>query len=106
MMYVDDIQLYITCDGDHVPTGTIEECEGEICNWMTYMLTLNDRKREVIHLSSKFYGQGPITSRDLQVAGVSILPSNATCNSGIVMDSAGIMLNYVSKLWKSALFTL
>ena len=28
MMYADDIQLYITCDGDHVPTGTIKECVG------------------------------------------------------------------------------
>ena len=34
MMYADDIQLYITRDGDQVQTGTIEECVGETRNWM------------------------------------------------------------------------
>ena len=53
----------MTCDGDQVPTGTIEECVGEIRNWMTTnMLTFNDRKTEVINFSSKFYGQGPVPS--------------------------------------------
>ena len=46
VMYADGIQLYVTCDGDQVPTGTIEECVGEIRHWMgTSMLALNDRDR-------------------------------------------------------------
>ena len=28
VMYADDMQLYITCNGDQVPTGTIKECIG------------------------------------------------------------------------------
>ena len=49
-MYADDIQLYIICDGDQVPTGAIEECVGEVRNWMrTNMLALNDRLTEVSH---------------------------------------------------------
>ena len=32
VMYADDIQLYITCDGDQVPTGTVKEGVGEIRN--------------------------------------------------------------------------
>ena len=63
LMYADDIQLYVTCDGDQVPTGTIEECVIEICNWMrTNMLALNDRKTDVIIFSSEFYCQGPVPS--------------------------------------------
>ena len=63
MMYADATQLPITCDGDQVPTGTIKEYVGEIRNWMrTNMLTLNERKTEVIHFSRKFYGQGPVPS--------------------------------------------
>ena len=43
VMYADDIQLYITCNGDQVPTGTIKECVGEIRNWMrANMFALND----------------------------------------------------------------
>ena len=56
MMYTDDIQLYLTRDGDQVPTGTIEECVGEIGNWMS------DRKTEVILFSSNLYGHGPVPS--------------------------------------------
>ena len=63
MMYADLIQLYITCDGDLVLTGMIEECVGENNNWMrTNMLALNDRKTEVVHFSSKCYGQGLVPS--------------------------------------------
>ena len=32
LMYDDDIHLHITCVGDQLPTGSIEECEGEIRN--------------------------------------------------------------------------
>ena len=65
VMYADDIQLYITCDGDQVPTGTIKECVGVIHNWMrTNMLVMNDRKTEVNHFSIKFYGQFPVPSFD------------------------------------------
>ena len=47
MMYADDIQLYITCDGDQVPTGMIEECVGEFRNWMrTNMLALSDKTQK------------------------------------------------------------
>ena len=43
VMYADDIQLCITCDGDQVATCTIEECASEIRNWMrTNMLALKD----------------------------------------------------------------
>ena len=55
MMYAGDMQLYMTCDGDQLPTCMIEECVGEISNWMrTNMLALNDRKTEVIHFSRNF----------------------------------------------------
>ena len=105
VMYADDIHLYITCDVDQVPIGTIEECIGEIRNLMrTNMLALNDIETEVIRFSSKSYGQGPVPSCDLHVGGVSISPSNATCNVGVMMDSAGIMWNHVSKLCKSISF--
>ena len=61
MMYADDIQLYITCDGDQVSTGTIEEYVGDIHNWMlTNMLVFNERKTEVIHFSTIFNDQGPV----------------------------------------------
>ena len=50
MMYADDIQVCITCDGDQVPTGTIEECVGEIHNWMrTNMLALKDRSDSFLY---------------------------------------------------------
>ena len=63
MKHADDIQLYVTCDGDQVPTGTIEECLGEIHNWMrTNMLALSNRKTEMIYFSRKFCGQGPVPS--------------------------------------------
>ena len=43
VVYADDIQVYITCDGDQVPTCTVKECVGMICNWMrTNMLALID----------------------------------------------------------------
>ena len=70
------------------------------------MQALNDRKTEVIHFSSTFYGQGSVPSRDLHVDGVSISPSNATCNLRVMMDSTGIMSNHVSRLCKSATFAL
>ena len=69
------------------------------------MLALNDRKTEVILLSSNFYGQGPVPSCDLHVGGISMSP-NATCNLGVMMDLVGTMLNHVSKLCKSASFAL
>ena len=98
MIHTDDIQLYITCDGDQVPTGTIEVCVGKIRNWMmTNMWTLNDRKTEVIHFSSKFHGHGPVPPRDLHVGGVSMSP-NAMCTLGVMIDSAGTMSNHVSRL--------
>ena len=76
MLYADDIQLYITCDDDQVPTGTIEECVGEIHHWMrTNMLALNNRKTKVIHFSTTFYGQGLVPSCDLHVGGISIPPT-------------------------------
>ena len=34
MMHDDDVQFYITSDGDEVPTGTSEVGIGEIRNWM------------------------------------------------------------------------
>ena len=105
-MYADDIQLYITCDGDQAPTGMIEECVGEVRHWMrTNMLALNDRKTEVIHFSSKLYGQVTVPSCDLHVGGVSISP-NAVCNLGVMLDLAGTPSNHVSKLCKSASFPL
>ena len=69
------------------------------------MLALNDRKTKVIPFSSKFYGRGLVPSCDLHVAGVSISP-NATCNLGVMMDSAGTMSNHVSTLCESASFAL
>ena len=55
MMYADNIQLYITCDGDQVPTGqsinqsTIKDCVGKTRHWMkTNMLTLNDRSDSLL----------------------------------------------------------
>ena len=80
IVHADDIQLYITCDNDHVPTGTIEQCVGEIRNWMkTNMVALIDRKTEVIHFSDKFYPHSPVPSCDHHDGGVSISP-NATFN--------------------------
>ena len=99
-MYADYIQVYITCDGDQVPTGTIEECVGEICNWMrTNMLALNDRNS---HVSTKFNSQGQVPPRELHVGGISISSSNAMSNLVVMMDSAGSMSNHVLKLCKSA----
>ena len=93
--------MYITCDGDQVPPGTIEKCVGEIRHWMrTNILALNDRKTEVIHFSSEFYGQGLVPSCDRHVGGVSISSSNATCNLGVMMVSARTMSNHVSRLCK------
>ena len=44
MMHADKIQLCVTFDGSQAQTCTIEECVGEIRNWMrTNMLALNDR---------------------------------------------------------------
>ena len=70
------------------------------------MLALNDRKTEVIHFSSIFYDQGLVPSCDHHVGGVSISPSNATCDLGVMMDSAGAMSNHVSRLCKSASIAL
>ena len=99
MMYVDDIQLYITCNGDQVPTGTIEECVGDTRHRMrTNMLAMNDRQIEVIHFPSKFHGP----SCDPHVGGVSISPTNATCNLGVMTDSAGTTSNHISRLFKFA----
>ena len=107
VMYADDIELYITCDGNQFPTGTVEGCVGEIRHWMgTNMVALNERKTDVIHFSSKFYGHGPVPSCDHHVGGVSISPSNATCNPGAMTDSTGTMSNHVSTLCKSASFAL
>ena len=98
MIYADDIQLHITCDGDHVPTGTIEECVGEIRNWKRIsILAMEDKKAEVIHFSNKFHGHGPATPCDLQVGGVRISSYDATCNLGAMMDSAGTMSNVIAK---------
>ena len=69
VMYADDMQLYITCSGDQVPTGTIKECVGEICNWMrANIVALNDRSTGVIHFSGKLYVQGPVPSCNLKLA--------------------------------------
>ena len=107
VMYADDIQLNITCSGDQVPAGTIEECLGEIRHWMgTNTLASSDRQTAVIHFSRKFYGQGPVPSYDLHAGRVSISPSKATCDLGVMMDSAGTMSNHVSRLCKSASFAL
>ena len=72
----------------------------------TYTLALNDRKTEVIHFFTNFFGHDPVPPRDLHVGGVSISPSNAMCNLGVIMDSAGTMSNQVSRLCKSASFAL
>ena len=88
-----------------VPTGTIEECVGDIRHWMgTYLLALNDSKTEVIMFSTKCCGHDPGPSRDLHVGGVSISLSNGVCNLGVIMDSAGTMSNHVSRLRRSASF--
>lgn len=34
MMYADNTQLYVTCEGDHVSMQGIEDCVNEICHWM------------------------------------------------------------------------
>ena len=57
------------------------------------MLALCERKTAVIHFSTKFYCQGAYPPCDPHVGGVIISPSNATCNLGVMMDSAGTMEN-------------
>ena len=42
----------------------------------------------------------------LHVGSISISPSNATCNCGVMMASAWSMSNHISKLCKSASFAL
>ena len=44
-----------------------------------------------VHFSSKFYGQGPVPSRDHYVGGVSISPSNAVCNLGVIFGNLGFL---------------
>ena len=34
MMYADDTQLHVSCDGDQVQRGTTEKCIDKICHWM------------------------------------------------------------------------
>ena len=41
--------------------------------------------------------QSPVPLCDLHVDGVSISPSNATSNFGVMMDSAGTMSNIMTK---------
>ena len=44
-VHAGDIQLYVACDGDQVPTGPIKECVREIRHWIRRnMLTLYDSK--------------------------------------------------------------
>ena len=61
---------------------------------------------EVIHFSNKLHGLGPVSSCDVQVGGISISPSNAMCNLGVMMDLTGTVSNHVSRLCKSALHAL
>ena len=105
MTYAYDNQLYITCDGAQVPNDTIEEYVGEIRNGMrTNMLALDERKTEVLHFSSKFYGQGAVAQCDIRVGDVSMSPSNAMCDRGVMTDSAGTTSSNFSRLCKSASF--
>ena len=107
MTYAADILLHITCDGNQVPTGTIEECVSAIHHWMmTNMLDLIDSKIEVIHFLAKFCGQVPVPPCDLCVGGISISPCDAVFSLWVMMDWAGTMSTHVSKLCKSALFTV
>ena len=81
-----DIQLYITCDGDQVPTGMIEECVGKIRHWMrTNMVALNDLSD---YLSTKFYDQTMRSSCWWR-------QYNAVRNLGVMMVSARTTLNHV-----------
>ena len=65
------------------------------------MKALDARMTGVTQFSRKFYGQGLVPSCDHHVGGVSTSP-NATCNLGVITDSAGTMSNHVSRLCKSS----
>ena len=103
MMYADDTQSYITCEGDQVPIHIIESCIENIRGWMREnMLVLNDGKTEIVHFSSKFKGVGPVTRCNVRIGDVSIHPSNTVRNLGVTMDTAGSMSAHVVNICKSA----
>ena len=103
MMYADDTQSYITCDGDQVPVATIESCLGEIRRWMRgNLLALNDGKTEVVHFSSKFGCGGPVTRCNFRIGDVSVYPSNSVRNLGVTMDSACTLSDHITNVCRSA----
>ena len=103
VMYADDSELYLTCEGDRVPTSVIESCTSEVRQWMRdNMLCLNDGKTEIVHFSSKFGGAGPVPRCEIRIGDVDIQPSNVVRNLGVSMDSAATMSDHVINICKAA----
>ena len=109
--YADDTQLYVTFD----PRGTTDEgdaatrmmlCLADIRLWMVKnFMKLNDDKTEYLIISSPNM-RSKITSKDLQVGGVSVSPSSSARNLGVYFDNTMKMDKHISEVCQKSYFQL
>jgi hypothetical protein len=99
VIYADDTQIYVACDSrtDIATIGRVEACVDEIRHWTrANLLALNDGKTEIIRFSSRSKGAGfQVISGDVKVGDVVISPSTSVRDLGVMLDSAGLMVDQI-----------
>lgn len=108
-MYADDIQLYINFNpkiqGDcQLAITRLTSCISKISDWMTVnTLQLNQTKTEFIVFASN-HVLPSLANLELRLGDVSIYPSAAVKNLGVILDSPLNMSDHVSSLCRSINF--
>ena len=99
----DVTQLYIVCDprDPSVTVARIEACVDEIHRWMpANMLALNDTKTEIVWFSERSSRDGGSSgvASSVRVGAVNVVPVDTVRDLGVLIDSAGLMDNYLKSV--------
>ena len=107
IIYADDTQLYITMKSSEriVAIERIEQCIRDVKAWMTRnFLVLNDSETEVLHFTSRFAKEPPISNI---IAGEAVVGITENARElGVILDSHLTLKPQVNNITRSASFAL
>ena len=107
IIYADDTQLYITMKSSEriVAIEIIEQCIRDVKAWMTRnFLVLNDSETEVLHFTSRFAKEPPISNI---IAGEAVVGITENARElGVILDSHLTLKPQVNNITRSASFAL
>ena len=110
-IYADDIQLYIPFDpkiasASRIALTKLTSCINEIYKWMTKnMLKLNNSKTEFF-VAASTHNMKILQDVSLKIGDITIKPSSAIKNLGVIFDQAMSMESHVKSLVKTINFHL